>query len=157
VRGDRLARGPMTAAVAYADAVVATRGDRPPRALPLEGEGLVVAVNRGGHLERIARARLPKARLGTVDENPRPGAVLRGSEVEARVADSVELGALSSGGGEASAKVPATVAAVLSRDRKAYWVAPAEPSLADDLDAWLLAQEADGALAQLRSESGIDP
>ena len=37
-----------------------------------------------------------------------------------------------------------------TRDRKAWLVRPDRPELAADLDAWLLAREADGSLAELR-------
>jgi chorismate mutase len=40
----------------------------------------------------------------------------------------------------------------LSRDRKAWLVAPDRPELSGELDAWLLAREGDGTLAALRSE-----
>jgi cyclohexadienyl dehydratase len=157
VRGDRLARAPMTAAVAYADAVLVVRGERPVRSVPPEGDGLVVGVNRGGHLERLARARLPKARLVPVDDNRRLGALLRGGEVDAVVSDSVEVAVLGTDDDGAHDKTPLAIAAVLERDRKAYWITPGEPALADDLDAWLREQEASGALEALRSRYGIAP
>ena len=61
VRADRLVTGRFTAAVARAQAVlVAPRGTRSPRR---------VGVNRGGHLERVARATLPGVELVTVEGN----------------------------------------------------------------------------------------
>jgi chorismate mutase len=44
------------------------------------------------------------------------------------------------------------VAQVLSHDRKAYWVAPQAAGLAEDLDAWLEAREADGTLDRWRRQ-----
>src|SRR5581483_3630618 len=49
------------------------------------------------------------------------------------------------------------VAAVLSRDRKAYWVDPRDAELARDLDAWLAEREADGLLPAVRARYGLEP
>src|SRR5206468_12700558 len=67
-----------------------------------------------------------------------------GHNVDAIVTDSLEAATF-----DASAF---TIARRLTRDRKAYWVAPGEDALADDLDAWLLARERDGTLPRLRAE-----
>jgi cyclohexadienyl dehydratase len=142
VRGDRLLLGTMTAAVARADAVLLVRHgeaageslDRPTRR---------IAVNRGGHLERVARAHLRHATLVTVDDNRALPVWLRERRVDAVVTDTLEATTYDPGA--------FTIAARLARDRKAYWVAPGAPALADDLDAWLLARERDGTLSRLRA------
>jgi len=139
VRGDRLLVGRMTAAVARADAVLlARRGERPLRAV---GRGRV-AVNRGGHLERVARARLPHAELVVVDDNRSLPRLLASREVDAVVTDTLEA---------ATFPLDFEIATTLARDRKAYWTAPGRDALADDLDAWLLARERDGTLGRLRA------
>jgi cyclohexadienyl dehydratase len=141
VRGDRLLTGTMTAAVARADAVVLVRHGAPPR--PTYDDPRVrVAVNRGGHLERVARARLPHATLVTVDDNRSLPVLLRERRVDALVTDTLEAGTYDAGA--------FAVAARLARDRKAYWVAPGRDALAEDLDAWLLARERDGTLERWR-------
>jgi cyclohexadienyl dehydratase len=143
VRGDRLAVAPMTAAVARASAVlvVPPRGARRP-----QRPDLTVAVNRGGHLERLARARLPRATIVAVDDNRSLPAILASGRVDGVITDSLELQSFGAHG-----KAAARVALVLGEDRKAYWVAPGQEALADDLDAWLAQREVDGTLQRLRA------
>jgi cyclohexadienyl dehydratase len=145
VRGDRLALAPMTTAVARASAVLVVPAQRT-APVPDDGRGLRVAVNRGGHLERVTRATLPRATVETLDDNRSLPAVLASGRVDGVVTDSLELASFAAHGG-----VEPRVARILSRDRKAYWVSPRDPALAASLDAWLLAREADGTLARLRT------
>jgi len=142
VRADRLLVGTMTATVARADAIILVRrGDAP--AGGFDRASVRIAVNRGGHLERVARSRLPHATIVAVDDNRRLPTMLASREVDAIVTDTLE-----------AATYPPpdafTVAAVLAHDRKAYWVAPGHEALAADLDAWLLERERDGYLPRLR-------
>jgi cyclohexadienyl dehydratase len=144
VRGDRLVLAPMTTAVVRASAILLVPATRT-AAVASDGAGLVVAVNRGGHLERVARARLPRADLRTVDDNRTLPGLLASGTVDGVVTDTLEAGTFDRDGA-----APARVALVLAEDRKAYWVAPVGEALADDLDAWLAARTADGTLAALR-------
>lgn len=146
VRGDRLAIAPMTTTVVRTSAVLVVPASRT-AAVASDGAGLVVAVNRGGHLERVARARLPRATLRTVDDNRSLPQLLASGAVDAVVTDTLESGSFAASG------APTRVALVLSDDRKAYWVAPGNDALADDLDAWLAARGADGTLDALRARS----
>lgn len=141
VRGDRLVIGTMTAAVAYADAVLLVRhGDQ---RRDLDRRERRVAVNRGGHLERVARARLQHATIVLVDDNRTLPDLLARREVDAVVVDTLEAGTFDPNAFD--------IATRLSHDRKAYWVAPGKAALADDLDAWLLEQERAGTLGRLRA------
>src|SRR5262249_8612637 len=111
VRGDRLAVAPMTAAVARASAVlVVPRSPRGRRGA--DRPDFVVAVNRGGHLERVARARLPRAKIVAVDDNRALPAMLRSGEVDGVVTDSLELQSFTAHGEPAP-----RVAMVLAEDR----------------------------------------
>ncbi len=76
-----------------------------------------VAVNRGGVLERFARAHFPDARIETVDSNLSLPARLASGAVEAIVTDSFEVGAFARAD-DARHCEPA-------RDRKVWWVTPA--------------------------------
>ncbi len=102
-----------------------------------------VAVNRGGVLERFARAQFPQARIETVDENGAlPGALASGA-VEAIVTDSFELRDFARPGDAAHCR-PA-------RDRKVWWIAPARAAeLGPALDAFVRGREPD--LAGLRAK-----
>jgi len=146
VRGDRVALAPMTQAVARASAVLVVPATRT-APIAADGASATVAVNRGGHLERVARTQLPGASIVTLDDNRSLPAVLAAGRVDGVVTDSLELASFSAHGG-----VEPRVARVLSQDRKAYWVSPSDPALAASLDDWLAAREADGTLARLRTE-----
>ena len=152
VRGDRLIQSPMTRAVATADAIVVARRDD--KALRLDVPGVRVAVNRGGHLEQVARRKLPRAELVLVDDNRSLPDLLTGGQVAAVVTDTLEI---------RSFTPSPRVVRVLQSDRKAYWVRRGESTLLDSMDAWLAGQEATGALAARRaryidgSESRLSP
>src|SRR5262249_2372302 len=93
VRGDRLAKAPMSATVARAAAVLVVPASHT-RQMAGDGSGLAVGVNRGGHLEKVARSALPRARIVTVDDNLILGAVLAGAgpvQADAVVTDSLEV------------------------------------------------------------------
>ena len=100
-----------------------------------------VAVNRGGVLERFARAHFPNARIETVDANLSLPSLLASGEVEAIVTDSFELEAFSQAGDPKHCE-PA-------RDRKVWWVTPARAAeLGAALDPIVRTRE--GELAKLR-------
>jgi cyclohexadienyl dehydratase len=146
VRGDRLIQAPMTRAVAEAAALAVVRNasDR----ARLDTPGVRVAVNRGGHLEQVARAALPRAEIVPVDDNRSLPARLARGEVDVVVTDSLEL---------ASFAPQPYVARVLRRDRKAFWVASDQPDLADRLDTWLAGMESSGQLAARRARHFSTP
>lgn len=145
VRGDRLAIAPMSATLVRASAVLVVPVSRT-APVAADGAGLRVVVNRGGHLERVARARLTGATIETVDDNRSLPRLLSSGAVDAVVTDTLEIATFAEGGED-----PGRVAVVLSEDRKAWWVAPGNDGLADDLDSWLAAGSADGTLNALRA------
>ncbi|MFM8408916.1 MAG: transporter substrate-binding domain-containing protein [Alphaproteobacteria bacterium] len=153
VRGDRLARSPMSSAVARTEAVLVTRAGAPRFDPSKGGAGLVVAVNRGGHMERVARASLPRADIRPNDDNRSLADLLARGAVDAVVVDAAELASFYP---DPEGQMP-PIAAVLSRDRKAWWVSRKDPALADDLDAWITTREDDGTLPALRVRWGIEP
>jgi cyclohexadienyl dehydratase len=107
---------------------------------------LVLAVNAGGHLERVARAHFPAARIRAIPDNDGVRKVLAAGEVDAVVTDTLEAPGWLQGMKDVRLVGPFT------RDLKAYWVRADEAELATRLDAWLMKAERDGALAGLRSE-----
>ena len=127
VRGDRLAIAPMTSAVARAQAIVVVRSDHPDE--PLDQPGVIIAVNRGGHLEKVTRARFSKAQIKTVLENRSLPDLLAARKVDAVVTDSAEHRSFH--------QVDSRVSEVLADDRKAYWVAPGRADLARDMNEWM--------------------
>jgi len=101
-------------------------------------------VNAGGHLERVARAHFSRATLVFIPENAAVRDALLSYSVEAVVTDTLEAPLWQNLDPELGLLGPFT------RDRKAYLIRTDRPGLAADLDAWLLARERDGSLAQLR-------
>ena len=138
VRGDRLAQASMTSSVARTDAVLVIRAGT--GAIVRDWTALVVGVNRGGHLEQLARTKLPRATIVPVDDNLSLPNLLTVGQVDGIVIDALEV------------PPQFQVAQVLSQDRKAYWVSPKASGLLDDLDAWIEARENDGSLDRWREE-----
>lgn len=143
IRPERLWQGRFTDTVVRTAAVLLVRRDAP--------DAPAVAVNRGGHLERVARATLASVRLVVVDDNRALGALLRDGRVDGIVTDELEAAALA----PELAGVPLAPARVLARDRKAYWLPAGAAALAEALDAWLRAAERDGTLPALRARWGV--
>jgi cyclohexadienyl dehydratase len=143
VRPERLVAGRFTDAVVRTAAVLLLRRGAPRRP--------AVAVNRGGHLERVARRTLPDVRLVVVDDNRALGTLLREGRVDGIVTDELEAAALA----PELTGVALAPPRVLARDRKAYWLPPDDAALADALDAWLRAAERDGTLPALRAQWGL--
>jgi cyclohexadienyl dehydratase len=147
VRPDRSAGARFTVPVLETGAVLLVRdADRFPAVHAIDLPHVRVGVHAGGHLEAVARALLPHVTLLAIPDNT---AVLRAmlqENVDAIVTDSVEASVWEQDS-------PALVRlGPFSRDRKALLVRADDASLAADLDAWLLAAERDGSLAQLRRE-----
>jgi cyclohexadienyl dehydratase len=145
VRPERSAVGRFSVPVVESGAVVIVREpDRWDRAEALDTRVARVGVNAGGHLERVARRKFEKATLLAIPENDAVPAALISGSVDAVVTDQheAELWIREIEGG--------AIYGPFTRDRKAYLVRADRSELAADLDAWLLAREADGALAKLR-------
>jgi chorismate mutase-like protein len=124
-RPDRAVLGTMSRTVARGGPCVLSQGNSP-----------VVAVNRGGVLERWARGRYPEARLRVVERNLELPELLARGEVGAIVTDSFELAHFQQPGARSHCQPP--------RDRKVYWVSPgAPPELATRLDGWLASHGAE--------------
>ena len=147
LRPERSLAGRFTVPVAETGAVALVRGASRARSLAdLDGPGVRVAVNRGGHLEGVARARLPRARIETLSPNAAVREALLAGRADAAVSDTLEAPRWREGAPDLVVLGPFT------RDRKAYLVRAGRADLAADLDAWLLAREADGSLARWRTE-----
>jgi cyclohexadienyl dehydratase len=105
-----------------------------------------IAVNEGGHLERVARARFPRARIVAVPDNTAPPRLLAAGEVDAALTDDAEKPRWERRVSGSRALGP------LTRDVKAFWVRPSRHDLAASLDRWLALREEDGTLTALRAE-----
>jgi cyclohexadienyl dehydratase len=147
VRPERSAVGRFTVTVVETGAVLIVR--QPERWAQLEDldrQDIRIGVNAGGHLERVALARFPRATLVAIRDNRAVRRALIEANIHAAVSDSLEAPIWLRGTEGLAVFGPFT------KDRKAYLVSEDRPGLAADLDAWLLARERDGTLAGLRRE-----
>jgi len=152
IRPDRSLAGrfglPLTAtgavALVRADSALRERGD-------LDRPGIRLAVNRGGHLERVARSLFPRAAIEAIGDNARIAERLFDGRAEAVLTDDLEAPHWQAG------HPPSRVIGPLTRDLKAAWLPPGREGLAHDFDRWLLRFETTGALAQLRERHGLSP
>lgn len=142
MRPERALIGRYVRPYAVTSAVVVIRPDdagqwRQPT--DLDAPGVRVAVNAGGHLERVARGHFALATIVPVAGN-RIAAALAESNVDALVTDSAELSAW-------PADSPRPVAlGILSSDHKAPLLPVDRGELAQRIDTWLAAREQDGWL-----------
>ncbi|MFT3772958.1 MAG: transporter substrate-binding domain-containing protein [Minicystis sp.] len=155
VRPERSIAGRFTVPVARGGAVLILR--RPAWAPPagsgsaiealqaLDRPELRVAVNRGGHLERVARSLLVNAKITAVAENGAVRETLARGEVDALMTNTFEAPRWARGLDGVELVGP------LTRDVVALYVRADQPDLAARLDTWLLAQEQSGALGELRA------
>ena len=148
VRPERSIAGIFTVPVATSGAVaLVPQGSGIMDVAQLDRPGRRIAVNAGGHLERVARTRFPRAQVLAIPDNERVLAELRDGRADAVVTDT----------GEAphwiATSTDLRVLGPFTRDRKAFLVRPGRGDLAAELDAWLLAAEADGTLTELRSRA----
>ena len=105
-----------------------------------------IAVNAGGHLERVTRRHFPNASVIAVSDNRAVLEKVLSGNADAAATDTQEVLSW-------AARAPALETwGPFTRDQKAYLWGPDREGLADDLDDWLQESEANGRLARLRSE-----
>lgn len=145
VRPERSLAGRFSVPVAESGAVVVVRDEGRFGSIDaLDSRGVRIAVNAGGHLERVATEHFKRATLVSVGENRALLAALQSLSVDAVVSDSFEAPLWQEQDPDLIVLGPFT------RDRKAYLVRSDRGALAADLDAWLVAREQDGTLGALR-------
>ncbi len=111
----------------------------------LDQPALRVAVNRGGHLERVARSLFHQAQVTAIADNAAVREALAQGQVDAALTNTLEGPRWAEGLEGIEHLGP------LTRDVVALYVRPDQPRLAAQLDAWLMAQEESGALDRLRT------
>ena len=110
----------------------------------LDRPEFTLAVNQGGHLERVARAHFARARILAIPDNAAVREALATGKADAALTNTVEGPRWAEGLPGIERVGPFT------RDEVALFVAASEARLAAELDTWLLAQEASGVLERLR-------
>lgn len=109
-----------------------------------------LAVNAGGHLERVTRKLFPAASIEPVEANAQVLGRLQQGLVHAVVTDTLEAPHW-----ERRADIALRRIGPLTTDRKAALVVATRGDLARRFDAWLLDAEANGSLPTLRRWHGL--
>ena len=151
VRADRSTAGRFSVPVAETGAVALVPAASTAESLAeLDRPGVRVVVNQGGHLERVARAHLPRARIETLSPNDAVRAALIEGRADAAITDTVEAPHWRRG-------TDLRLLGPFTRDRKAWLLRADSGEEAARLDRWLLAREADGSLSRWRMRHGLEP
>ena len=148
IRPERILAGRFSVPVAQSGAIALVDNASPWREISeLDQPAVRIAVNRGGHLERVTRERFPRAQIFAVDENGRVLDELITGRVDAVVSDTLEAPLW-------QIEAPATRAlGPFTQDRKAFLLPPDRTDLASDLDTWLMARAEAGDLSQWRTRA----
>jgi cyclohexadienyl dehydratase len=112
------------------------------RVADLDREGVRIAVNRGGHLESVARRHFAHAQLVPLGDNTALQGALAHAEVDAAVSEAFEVHTWSA--------APFVTLGPFTHDRKAYVVRREHGDLLGAIDDWLAAREVDGWLNEQR-------
>ncbi len=150
VRPERSLAGRFSVPVAQTGAVALVSASSTAQSpADLDRPALRVVVNRGGHLERVARAHLPRARIQALSPNDAVRKALIEGRADAAITDTLEAPHWQRG-------TELRLLGPFTCDRKA-WLLPADAGEeATRLDRWLLAREADGSLGRWRMQHGLE-
>ena len=149
LRPDRSTAGRFSLPITTSRALVLVPAESPWHSpADLDTPGRRLAVNRGGHLERVARSQFPKAEVRAVDRNEDVLKTL-GAGADGVVTDSLEAP-------HWQARRPGLrIIGPITRDLKAALFPPAHADLAEAFDRFLHSVEASGELAALRARHGL--
>jgi len=147
VRPDRSLEALFTLPMARSGSVVIAPSESPVMNLDaLNKKEVRIGVNQGGHLERVTRKRFPQATIVVSSDNQEQPKKLLSGDIDFLITDTMEapfwLEQL-----PGARKLPP-----FTRDLKAWMTRPENAVLANQLNEWLMAKEADGSLSALRRE-----
>lgn len=145
IREDRSLVGQFSVPTATSGAIVILPADSDMQTLQdLDDQAIRLGVNLGGHLERVTRKQFPRTRIVTSSENQALPRMLEEGSIDALVTDTMEAPYWLSRLKGAKTLGPFT------QDLKAAWVRADRMDLAQQLNTWLVEQEANGSLSALR-------
>ncbi|MFP6655388.1 MAG: transporter substrate-binding domain-containing protein [Myxococcota bacterium] len=148
VRPDRSRKGRFSLPLTTSGAVALVPEESPfQTAGDLNQDGIRLAVNAGGHLERVARRLFTATTIEAISENADVlGALMKG-RADVLLTDSLEAPHW-----QRLAHRRLRSIGPLTRDRKAAWFPAENEHEANLFNHWLLRAEASGLLARLREE-----
>jgi cyclohexadienyl dehydratase len=151
VRPDRSMLGRFGLPLTTSGAVVLVGADSSlDSVLDLDRPSIHIAVNAGGHLERVTRRLFPSAHIEAIADNTAVLGRLDGGKVHAVVTDTLEAPHW-----QKNAQTRLRVIGPLTRDQKAAWFPPENEEEARRFNRWLLREESSGRLDRLRQEYGL--
>jgi cyclohexadienyl dehydratase len=151
VRPERAIRGRFSLPLATSGAVVLVRADSAIQSESgLDQSTVRIAVNAGGHLERVARRLFPAAQIESIPDNTGVLDRLTTGAADAVVTDRIEAPHWQQ---QTSTRLRAI--GPLTRDAKAAWFRPDREAEVIEFDRWLLAAEESGLLDELRSRYAL--
>jgi cyclohexadienyl dehydratase len=145
VRPERSIAGRYTVPIARGGAILLIH--RAAHVEPLDRPELRIAVNRGGHLEHVARSLFHAARIEALAENGDVRDALARGDADAAMTNTFEAPRWAAGLSDVERIGP------LTNDVTALWLRADEAALAERLDAWLLDEEESGRLDALRTRA----
>ncbi len=150
IRPDRSLAGRFSLPLTETGAVALVAGSSTARSqADLDRPAVRIAVNRGGHLEQVARTLFPHAAIEALPDNAAVPRRLAEGRADAVLTDTLEAP-------HWQASLPgARAIGPFTRDRKAAWFPVGGEALARDFDRWLLGFEAEDGLAALRARHGL--
>ena len=152
VRPERSVAGRFSLPITTSGAVLLVPDTSPFVAIrELDQAEFEIAVNAGGHLERVTQNHFGRAQIRPMQDNPDVIHALAQGEVDAAVSDTREAVIWQ------EENPGLRIIGPFTRDRKAFLVAAGRPELARELDAWLLESQADGRLDALRAKALGEP
>ncbi|MCH2187785.1 transporter substrate-binding domain-containing protein, partial [Myxococcota bacterium] len=148
IRSERILAGRFSVPVAQSGAIALVNNASPWREVSdLDHPAVRIAVNRGGHLERVTRENFPRAQVLTIEDNGRVLDELIAQRAEAVVTDTLEAPLW-------QVEAPATRAlGPFTQDQKAFLLPADRSGLASDLDRWLMKRAQAGDLSQWRTRT----
>lgn len=145
IRKDRSLVGQFSVPTATSGAVIILPADSKMESLQdLDDQAVRLGVNLGGHLERVTRKHFLRTTIVTSPNNQALPNMLEEGVIDALVTDTMEAPYWLSRLKGAKALAPFT------QDLKAVWIQADRMDLAQQLNAWLVEQEANGSLSALR-------
>ncbi len=146
VRPDRSTRGRFSLPVTTSGAIALVHKASPIESTEdLDRSTLRIAVNAGGHLERVARRLFPSARIHPVANNAEVLDQLLHGHADAVLTDTLEAPHW-----QRIAETRLRTIGPFTRDRKAAWFSVDRAGEVERFNRWLLATEASGELGRLR-------
>jgi cyclohexadienyl dehydratase len=156
IRPDRSVQGRFSLPLTTSGAVVLVPSESSLHSpADLNQTSIRIAVNAGGHLERVARRLFSAAHIDAIPDNASVPRALVPESANASAADAVVTDSIEAPRWQQSSAIALRAIGPLTRDLKAAWFPPENEREVHRFDRWLLEAEANGQLERLRARHGL--